>query len=231
MHAAFTKDGVHPLEQAFAQAFLDDLDNGIPTAAPKPELYLIDEPHKHDADQDRHHRRAQEIGQQARTEMTEALAAAGTVDLSERAPLTQALNAVSNGIAWVARGGHTPEQLQKGRSTYDTRMHELGGALRAAGVTAPLMMTVRKIMDTHARTAGQHGQAREVRETAWAARRRGAVPVAPLDPDTIAQAHAAAATRAPSPTAAASKNPSANTSATPSNSRPAPQAQRTRHHR
>ncbi|WP_331757726.1 hypothetical protein [Nocardia sp. NBC_01388] len=207
IRAMLDLQGVHPIEKAQVLAVLADIDTGRIDDRTLPQVLLIDERSKQEADWARHGSAAEQIGDQAVSEATEVLERDKGRALNPRSAVSDELDKVGRGLGCVAQGGHDSKELTRLRERHSEGMGKLGQALAAAEIEVPARMRVRAIIDTSARKAGQHGRSREERDKLWTNRIRSGAATAARAADAQAQHAAVEAGQAHLPERACAKRP------------------------
>ncbi|MEU2258542.1 hypothetical protein ABZ540_35855 [Nocardia xishanensis] len=189
--------GLASIERAQLAATITDIDTG---RTKLPELLFADERTKADVDFLRHDRAASQLAAEVKEALTQRIDASKAVESGTRAAgqLSGAVKDLGYTLRTVASGTPAPGLGQK-RAEYAEERARLGQALTQAGVPTTAQAEIRDLLDTHARRAGQLGNASVARIEQWEA--KTAQVVATRD-DAIAQRQAADAGRAKPPEAA-----------------------------
>ncbi|MGW4720325.1 hypothetical protein, partial [Nocardia sp. NPDC004260] len=186
--------GLASIERAQLAAIITDIDTGRTELA---ELLFADEHTKADADFLRRERAASQLADTAREAITQRIDATNAVDPHTRAAgqLTEAVKEVGYTLSSVASGSRA-FSLQAKRTAFVEKRGRLGQALAQAGVPTTARTEIRDLLDTHARVAGELGNASLARTEQWEAK---TAQVADDRDDAIAQRQAADAGRAKPP--------------------------------
>ncbi|WP_157762842.1 RRQRL motif-containing zinc-binding protein [Nocardia yamanashiensis] len=152
--------GLHPLEHHRLLSICQD----ALTSAPVPVrgLLLLDERSKQRFEAGRHTDRAIALGSSVFDQVTALLA-----DHTDIRRPRAALRAVSDDIAWLARGHHTRAELGERRNLYYQHLTRLHQHLIDARVPRGIREESRDLLDTALHTAARAARTRDQRERAW----------------------------------------------------------------
>ncbi|MBL1080293.1 hypothetical protein JK358_38450 [Nocardia sp. 2] len=154
--------GLHPLERERLSQCCHEL-AAHPDQHDLPPLLLLDEASKHHHELARHRARAALLGhgtgEKVRTVLPDPVITAPG--------MRNSLRAVTDDIAWLARGHHTRAELTSRRNTYHQHLTRLHQQMVTAHLPRAQRAQVREILDTALHTAARAGRHRDQRDRAW----------------------------------------------------------------